>query len=115
MFFSGPNGSGKSNILEAVFFLSYAKSFRTNIAGHLVQHGCDVSLVSAEYEDDLGLEHTMLASIGKKKRFLLMTRKSKHLFRLFGLHLENYTPKARKNLKNIMRIQGLWNVPTLKI
>lgn len=84
MFFSGPNGSGKSNILEAVFFLSYAKSFRTNIAGHLVQHGCDVSLVSAEYEDDIGLEHTMLASIGKKKRFLLMTRKSKTFLQFSG-------------------------------
>lgn len=70
MFFSGPNGSGKSNILEAVHFLSYAKSFRTNTAKHLIQYGHSTAAISADFEDELGLEHSMHASIGKKKQFL---------------------------------------------
>lgn len=69
MFFSGPNGSGKTNILEAVYVLSYAKSFRTHVFSNLIHHNAKESIISAMYEDNNGIEHTILASLGKKKRF----------------------------------------------
>jgi len=37
--FCGANGAGKSNLLEAVFFLTMLRSFRTTVSRELVRHG----------------------------------------------------------------------------
>ena len=37
--FAGPNGAGKTNLLEAVHFLSLAKSFLTSTDAHVVRRG----------------------------------------------------------------------------
>ena len=82
MFFSGFNGAGKTNILEAIFFLSYAKSFRTSNASNLVQHDHTDSSIYAVYDDDFGIEHTICATPGKKKLSSLIIKRS-NLFRQF--------------------------------
>jgi len=66
-FFHGANGSGKTNILEAIHFLAYAKSFRTHDASHTIRHACQEAEITALFDDDLGLEHTISVLIGKKK------------------------------------------------
>ncbi len=38
---SGPNGSGKTSLLEAIYALTYGKSFRTSDSPQLIQHGQD--------------------------------------------------------------------------
>ncbi len=38
---SGPNGSGKTTLLEAIYALTYGKSFRTSDSPQLIQHGQD--------------------------------------------------------------------------
>jgi len=35
----GPNGQGKTNLLEAIYFLGYGRSFRTSVPRECIQHG----------------------------------------------------------------------------
>lgn len=44
----GDNGSGKTSVLEAIHFLGLTRSFRSGQFRHLVQEGCDRSLVFAQ-------------------------------------------------------------------
>lgn len=48
---AGPNASGKTNLAEAVFFLSFAKSWRTPDSAALIRSGCESSLVSASMRE----------------------------------------------------------------
>ena len=48
----GPNGSGKTNILEAVFFLSSGKSFRSSSQSKLINWGSYFSSVRAKLIDN---------------------------------------------------------------
>ncbi len=48
----GPNGAGKSSVLEAVFLLSHARSFRPAARDALVQRGLDALSVYAEIAHD---------------------------------------------------------------
>lgn len=50
----GPNGSGKTNILEAVFFLSSGKSFRSSSLSKLINWNSYFSSVRAKLVDDQG-------------------------------------------------------------
>ena len=47
--FLGPNGAGKTSVLEAVFLLSHARSFRTGAKDALTQRGAAQLSVFAEF------------------------------------------------------------------
>jgi len=51
----GPNGSGKTNILEAIFLLTGASSFRAKKISHLINWNADFSIVRGQL-DNLILE-----------------------------------------------------------
>ena len=44
----GENGSGKSSLLEAIYFLSHGKSFRTNKHKLLIQRDHELCVVHAK-------------------------------------------------------------------
>src|SRR5690348_7437903 len=50
----GDNASGKTSLLEALFFLSRGRSFRTRSAEKLVRHGAEGFLLSAQTVDPAG-------------------------------------------------------------
>ncbi len=50
----GQNGAGKSSILEAVYFLSHGRSFRSHLLESLVQVGQDKMILQALLEDESG-------------------------------------------------------------
>lgn len=50
----GDNASGKTSLLEAVFFLSRGRSFRTSKADDLVRHGAEGFLLSGHATDSGG-------------------------------------------------------------
>ena len=50
--FVGPNGAGKTSVLEAVFLLSHARSFRTGAKDALTQRGAAQLSVFAEFRLD---------------------------------------------------------------
>ena len=52
----GPNTSGKTNLMEAVFFLSSGKSFRTDKDEQVIRFGQEVGRLSAEVNNAIKLE-----------------------------------------------------------
>jgi DNA replication and repair protein RecF len=50
----GENGSGKTSLLEAIFFLSAGRSFRTNAREYLLAQGADFFRVVGRIRTDLG-------------------------------------------------------------
>ena len=50
----GDNASGKTSLLEALFFLSRGRSFRTSKAESLVRHGAEGFLLSGQASDGSG-------------------------------------------------------------
>jgi DNA replication and repair protein RecF len=74
-FFYGKNGAGKSNILEAIYFLAYTKSYKSNDVSKLIQHDAESAEIHASFIDDRQIENTMSVSITGKKKDSLLTRK----------------------------------------
>ena len=56
---SGPNGSGKTSLLEAIYALTYGKSFRTSDPTQLVQNGQDNFTLFASLVSDNNQETTI--------------------------------------------------------
>lgn len=54
----GPNGAGKTNLLEAVYFLSTGRSFRTNTPAELIKQGAHAFSLLATYLKN-GIEHKL--------------------------------------------------------
>ena len=59
--FIGKNGSGKTSLLEVIYFLSSAKSFRSQRIQHVIQHHKEQCLLVAKGVDSevLGLEKSL--------------------------------------------------------
>jgi DNA replication and repair protein RecF len=47
---TGPNGSGKTNLLDAVYYLCYTKSYFTSLQQHTAQRGTDGFRIEGEFE-----------------------------------------------------------------
>jgi DNA replication and repair protein RecF len=52
--FEGPNGAGKTSVLEAIYLLSHARSFRTQRGELLVRQGASQAVVYGEIESRKG-------------------------------------------------------------
>lgn len=61
-FIFGPNGSGKSSLLEAIYFLSLGRSFRSSLASRAIQYeavGFNLfSIILGQFSTSVGLEKT---------------------------------------------------------
>ena len=53
----GPNGAGKTSVLEAIYLLSHARSFRTQRGELLVRQGASQAVVYAQIEGRNGTVH----------------------------------------------------------
>ncbi len=47
--FVGNNGIGKTNVLDAIYYLSFAKSYFNPVAGQNIKHGTSFFMVEGEY------------------------------------------------------------------
>ncbi|WP_111709535.1 DNA replication/repair protein RecF [Lutibacter citreus] len=47
--FVGNNGVGKTNVLDAIYYLSFAKSYFNSVASQNIRHGQDFFMVQGEY------------------------------------------------------------------
>ncbi len=82
VFFVGENGQGKSNLLESLYFASYASSFRTHTDTEIATYGQKDFSVRTQFKDSDG--KTSVVGVyfkdGKKKSSatakLLKTEKS---------------------------------------
>lgn len=51
-FLYGKNAQGKTNLIEAIYFLSHLRSFRTNQLDSMIMHGCNEFCVQATVESN---------------------------------------------------------------
>ena len=66
--FVGNNGVGKTNVLDAIYYLSFAKSYFNPIAGQNIQHGEEFFMIEGDYNINERIE-TIVCSLkrGQKK------------------------------------------------
>lgn len=66
--FVGYNGVGKTNVLDAIYHLSFGKSYFNPITGQNIKHGEDFFVIDGQYEKD-GRKEKMIISAkrGQKK------------------------------------------------
>lgn len=81
---SGENGSGKTSLLEAIYFIGHAKSFRTHMASQLIQHQVDNFTLFAKIIND-----NELISIGIERQSKQATR-----IKLDGQHCQSASELA---------------------
>ncbi|MBN2321538.1 MAG: DNA replication/repair protein RecF [Acidobacteria bacterium] len=89
--FIGMNGQGKTNLLEAIYFLAFGRSFRTSVPRECIQHGemeCRIegTVVQGSISRDLQVR------IAKKEKKLFLHGKPVSLDAFVGnLHLLAFT------------------------
>jgi DNA replication and repair protein RecF len=64
----GDNGIGKTNILEAIYFLSTGRSFRTSQLTDLIRHGCDHFYLEANFTKEDVSQCLKVGYDGKKRK-----------------------------------------------
>lgn len=95
-FISGSNGAGKTSVLEAIYCLGTARSFRTTRNNLLIQNGFDKLNLFATFCDRLGKDHQVGLEKGNgSKRFRLdksEVQRASEIARLFPL--QTFTPDS---------------------
>lgn len=66
--FLGLNGMGKSNLLEAIYYLSFSRSFSGVSDSALIRHNEEMMLIQGHYQTTLGSEENISCGIVKGKR-----------------------------------------------
>ncbi len=89
--FSGLNGQGKTNLLEAIYFLGYGRSFRTAKPVECVRHGLAECAVEGTVERG-GVEYALRVQISSGDKKLLVHGKTVALDEFVGiLHVSAFT------------------------
>jgi DNA replication and repair protein RecF len=66
--FVGPNGIGKTNVLDAIYHLSFGKSYFNPITGQNIKHGEDFFVIEGQYlKEDRNEKILVSAKRGHKK------------------------------------------------
>lgn len=79
----GRNTAGKSNLIEAIYFISHGKSFRTDKDTEAIRNGVNVARVKTETESD-NLEVVLSTVPGKFGKKLLINGVSKRKIDFIG-------------------------------
>ena len=84
--FLGDNGAGKTNLLDAIYYLSFTKSFFNSIDSFNIRHGREMFMIQGKYER-LGEDENISAGIkhGFKKQFKRNQKVYKKLSEHIGL------------------------------
>ncbi|NGX45312.1 MAG: DNA replication and repair protein RecF [Chlamydiae bacterium] len=81
----GDNAQGKTSLLEAIFFLSTGRSFRTNDLKQLIRKESSGFYLEAEFEKEGVLQTARIAFDGSEKHLLINGTKSGQFAPLMGL------------------------------
>ncbi len=65
--FLGLNGMGKTNLLDAIYYLSFCKSFNASIDSHNIQHGEDFFMLQGFY-DNAGHPEEIFAGLKRRSK-----------------------------------------------
>ena len=75
--FIGDNGMGKTNILDALYYLSFCKSFSNSIDSQNINHNADFFLISGKY-NIAGTDEEILCSMKRKQKKLFKRNKKEY-------------------------------------
>jgi len=89
--FSGRNGQGKTNILEAIYFLAYGRSFHTSIPKECVRHGESLCRVEGVIERGSLRRDIAVTISGTEKKLFLMGKPASLDEFVGNLHLLAFT------------------------
>lgn len=64
----GTNGSGKTSVLEAIYYLGAARSFRTHLPSRIVRYDCDkftlfANVVNDNMQTEVGVERSLQGAV----------------------------------------------------
>ena len=66
--FIGNNGMGKTNLLDAVYYLSFCKSYTNPIDSQIITHGEDVCMLQGRYLKEDGTEEEVYSGIRRRQK-----------------------------------------------
>lgn len=66
--FIGNNGMGKTNLLDAVYYLSFCKSYTNPIDSQIICHDADVCMLQGRYHTEDGKEEEVYSSIRRRQK-----------------------------------------------
>lgn len=82
--FVGDNGTGKTNVLDAIHFLSFCKSYFTSIDSNNIRHGEDFFLIQGWYDKN---NEIFELSCGLKRNHKKSFRKNKKEYEKLSEHI----------------------------
>ena len=84
--FIGHNGAGKTNFLDAVYYLSFCRSFYNSVDSQVISHDQDFFMIEGEYESDNGDTEKIYCGMkrGTKKHFKRNKKEYKKLSQHIG-------------------------------
>ena len=84
----GGNGSGKTSVLEAIYILAYARSFRTSKLGEILQIGRETMNITGRFEQqDVQYDIRFNQLESGRKKYLLDGKTVRGAQDLIGLNL----------------------------
>lgn len=66
--FIGNNGMGKTNLLDAVYYLSFCKSYTNPVDSQIICHDADVCMLQGRYHTEDGKEEEVYSSIRRRQK-----------------------------------------------
>lgn len=78
--FVGHNGVGKTNVLDAIYHLSFGKSYFNPITSQNIKHGEDFFVVEGEYEKETGSEKILVSAKRGQKKIIKRNAKAYEKF-----------------------------------
>lgn len=66
--FIGNNGMGKTNLLDAVYYLSFCKSYTNPIDSQIISHDADVCMLQGRYLTEHGKEEEVYSGIRRRQK-----------------------------------------------
>lgn len=81
----GENGQGKTNLLEAIYFLAYQKSWRSPSEAVLIREGCTSARIDATIQGAAGRKRRIGMGLGNDRRCVVDNKLCKGRKELTGL------------------------------
>ncbi len=73
--FLGKNGVGKTNLLDAIYYLSFCKSYYSNVDINNIRYGESFFMIQGDYSDDNNNECIIQSSVHNKKKKITFNNK----------------------------------------
>ncbi len=66
--FIGNNGMGKTNLLDAVYYLSFCKSYTNPVDSQIIHHDADVCMLQGRFFDEEGVREEIYSGIRRRQK-----------------------------------------------